>query len=82
MDIKILILALLMHSALSVTLYSVSPDFQVTYATGHNELAHLYYDQKLYENGMNYIWAYANGEKSLRDQHRGVGFLEGYATYR
>jgi hypothetical protein len=31
---------------------------------------------------MNYIYVYANGEKSLLDQHRGAGFIEGYMTYR
>jgi len=30
---------------------------------------------------MNYFYSYANGLKSLADQHRGAGFLEGYATY-
>lgn len=31
---------------------------------------------------MNYIHIYANPEKSLLDQHRGTGFLEGYTTYK
>jgi len=31
---------------------------------------------------MNYLYVYGNGLKSLIDQHRGAGFLEGYATYR
>ena len=30
---------------------------------------------------MNYFYVYANGLKSLIDQHRGAGFLEGYTTY-
>jgi hypothetical protein len=64
------------------TLFSVSANYKVTYEVTHDELAHIYYDQKLNEHGMNYIHAYANAEKSLLDQHRGVGFLEGYTTYR
>lgn len=31
---------------------------------------------------MNYLWVYANKQHSLLDQHRGAGYLEGYATYK
>ena len=64
------------------TLLSVSPNYTVSYQVSHDELAHAYYDQKLNSQGMNYFYSYANGIKSLLDQHRGAGFLEGYATYQ
>lgn len=66
----------------AATLFSVSPNFTVSYQQTHDQLAHAYYDQKLNQHGMNYYYAYANGAKSLLDQHRGVGFLEGYTTYQ
>lgn len=34
------------------------------------------------ETGWNNLYVYANGEKSLMEQHRGAGFLEGYATFK
>lgn len=69
--ISLLVLAWLANS----TLYSVSSNFKVSFETTHDELAHIYYLQHLNDHGMNYIHAYANAEKSLLDQHRGVGFL-------
>jgi hypothetical protein len=77
-----LILLLAVMASVNCTLFSVSADFKVSYTTTHNELAHIYYEQRLNEQGTNYIHAYANAEKSLLEQHRGVGFLEGYTTYR
>lgn len=76
------LLILLIASCGYCTLFSVSSDFKVSYEVTHNELAHAYYDQKLNEQGMNYISIYANAEKSLIDQHRGAGFIEGYTTYK
>lgn len=54
------LISILLAFSVGATLYSVSPDFRVSYETSHNELAHLYYDQKLNEHGTNYIYAYAN----------------------
>lgn len=34
------------------------------------------------KKGWNYLHIYANGRKSLLEQHRGAGFLEGYVSYR
>jgi len=72
---KIAIVALLLISITATTLFSVSPTFTVTYEKHFDELAHAYYDQKLNQHGMNYIYVYANSAKSLLDQHRGTGFL-------
>lgn len=67
---------------LSGTLYSVSPDFKVTYEQSYNELAHATYDQKSNEQGWNYLYVNANEKYGLLDQHRGAGFIEGYVSYR
>lgn len=72
---KVVYLLILVLSASAATLFSVTPDYTVTFAQAHDELAHAYYDQKLNEHGMNYLYLYANGMKSLIDQHRGAGFL-------
>ncbi len=53
-------LSIILVSSVYSTLYSVSPDFKVTYEITHKELAHIYYDQKLNEDGTNYLNAYAN----------------------
>ena len=63
-------------------LISVSSNYSISYQVQHDELAHAYYDQKLSSQGMNYFYSYANRVKSLVDQHRGAGFLEGYTTYQ
>ena len=47
MKIHTIIFTLLIYNTLSLTLYSVAPNFQVSYTMNHNELAHIYYDQKL-----------------------------------
>ena len=59
----------------SANLFSVNPDFTISYEVSSNELAHVYYDQRLFEDGMNYINIYANQDKTLLEQHRGAGFL-------
>jgi hypothetical protein len=71
----IYLLATIITLAYSSTLLSVSPDFTISYQSSFNELAHAYYDQKINSQGMNYFYAYANGLKSLVEQHRGAGFL-------
>ena len=77
-----LIALILLVSTCTSTLFSVNANYKVSYEVTHDELAHIYYEQKLNEHGMNYIHAFANAERSLLDQHRGVGFLEGYTTYK
>lgn len=47
------------------TLYSVSPDFTISYQKQENELAHAYYDLKTNSDGWNYLNVYANGQKTL-----------------
>jgi hypothetical protein len=80
-SIALLVFLSWLVSVSAVTLFSVSSNFTVSYKQSQDELAHAYYDQKLNQHGMNYFYAYANGLKSLLDQHRGAGFLEGYTTY-
>ena len=60
-----IILLLLLSASVSPTLFSVSVDYKVTFETSHDELAHIYYEQKLNEHGTNYIHVYANPQKSL-----------------
>jgi hypothetical protein len=73
------LLALLLVA--NCTLFSLSPNYTVSYETHYDELAHIHYEQHLNDHGMNYIYVYANSAVSLLDQHRGAGFLEGYTTY-
>lgn len=61
--------------ASTATLYSVSSNFTVTFEKSYDELAHAEYEETLYETGWNYLHVYANGRKSLLEQHRGAGFL-------
>ena len=75
------ILLVLIASVSAATLISVSTNYTISYQKSYDELAHIYYDQKLNQHGMNYLYVYGNSLKSLVDQHRGAGFLEGYATY-
>ena len=72
--LKILSLCLLMIAATS-TLYSVSSNYTVSYEKNYDELAHATYEETVYEKGWNYLHIYANGRKSLNEQHRGAGFL-------
>lgn len=43
------------------TLYSVSPDFTISYQKQGNQLAHAYYDLKINSEGWHYLNVYANG---------------------
>lgn len=85
-NMKISILQIIAISALMLattsTLYSVSSNFTVSYQTSYEELAHAEYEDTVYEKGWNYLHIYANGRKTLIEQHRGAGFLEGYVSYR
>ncbi len=71
-----------MIGTLNATLYSLQPDYTVTYQQSPTELAHCYYDLKHNTEGWNYLKIYANLNMDLLDQHRGAGFLEGYVTYK
>jgi hypothetical protein len=79
---SLLIISIMLVGMVSGTLYSVSSDFTISYQKQGNELAHAYYDLKTNSEGWNYLNVYANGEKSLLEQHRGAGFLEGYVSYK
>jgi hypothetical protein len=79
--LQLILLSLLLFSA-SGTLFSVGADFKVSYETSYGELAHIYYEQRLNDQGTNFIRVYANAERTLLEQHRGAGFLEGYTTYK
>lgn len=46
MNKKSLLIISLMIGAISCTLYSLQPDFTVTYQPSPSELAHCYYDLK------------------------------------
>jgi hypothetical protein len=72
---KSLLIISLMIASISGALYSVQPDFKVTFQVATNELAHCYYDMKQNSEGWNYLKIYANLNKDLYDQHRGAGFL-------
>lgn len=75
MNRKSLLLISLMIGTIYGAMYSLQPDFSVTYQQTGNELAHCYYDQKQNSEGWNYLKIYANLNKDLFDQHRGAGFL-------
>lgn len=77
-----LVIAALLILAVSSTLFSLSANFTVTYEQKYDELVHAYYDQKLFQQGTNSLFIYANPARSLLEQHRGVGFIEGYITYK
>jgi hypothetical protein len=77
-----LLLIPLMIGSLNAALYSLQPDYTVTFQPTLTELAHCYYDMKHYSEGWNYLKIYANVNSDLLDQHRGAGFLEGYLTYK
>lgn len=44
----------------SSTLYSVSSNFTVTFEKAYDELAHVEYEETVYEKGWNYLHVYAN----------------------
>jgi len=66
---------LLVAAVSAATLISISPNYTISYQKSYDELAHIYYDQKMNEHGMNYLYVYGNSAVSLLDQHRGAGFL-------
>ena len=72
--LQILVLCTFMLLA-SSTLYSVTSNFTITHEKSYEELAHAEYEETVYEKGWNYLHIYANGRKSLLEQHRGAGFL-------
>lgn len=71
-----------MIGTISCALYSLQPDYTVTYQQTANELAHCYYDLKLNTEGWNYLKIYPNVNSDLMEQHRAAGFLEGYVSYK
>jgi hypothetical protein len=71
-----------MIGSISCALYSLQPDYTVTYQQTPNELAHCYYDLKINTEGWNYLKIYPNVNSDLMEQHRAAGFLEGYLTYK
>lgn len=82
MKISVLIIHALILTLAFATLYSVSPDYQISYEISPNELAHATYDERIFEKGWNYLHVYANHRMGLLDQHRGAGFIEGYLEYK
>lgn len=62
---SLLIISIMLATTVSGTLYSVSPDFTISYQKQENELAHAYYDLKTNSDGWNYLNVYANGQKTL-----------------
>ena len=67
--------------AATATLFSLSPNYTISYSTSHSELAHAHYSQNLNTHGMNYLQIYTNPLVSTLEQHHAAGFLEGYTTY-
>ena len=75
------LLACLLLWVATSAIYSVNDRFEVSFDPTYDELAHVSYEQRIFEKGWNYLHAYGNPRKGLLDQHRGAGFLEGYVTY-
>jgi hypothetical protein len=73
MRLPLLILVLTYLS--SSTLFSLSANYTISLQQTHDELAHIHYDQKLNQHGMNYIHIYTNAIHPLLTQHRAAGYL-------
>lgn len=75
MNTNCLLIISLMIGTIYGAMYSLQPDYTVTYQQSSDELAHCYYEQKHNSEGWNYLKIYANLNRDLLEQHQGAGFL-------